>query len=109
LLIENLIENSAIKEMQPNRDYYILVARQSHTYPPAFRWQIMRRGNPMGVRIEGDGFPSYDAARLARRWRISLSSLSERRIRAIDPSWSVGVRPRGAFVRRGRDKCGLAA
>jgi hypothetical protein len=53
-----LIENSAIKEMQPNWGYYILVARQNHTYPPAFRWRIMRRGNPMGVRIEGDGFPS---------------------------------------------------
>ena len=60
-----LIENSAIKEMQPNRGYYISVTRQNHTYPPAWRWRIMRRGNPMGVRIEGDGFPSYDAARLA--------------------------------------------
>jgi hypothetical protein len=60
-----LIENSAITEMQPNRDYYILVARQNHTYPPAFRWQIMRRGEQMGVQIEGDGFPTYLAARLA--------------------------------------------
>jgi len=60
-----LIENSAIKEMQPNRGYYISVTRQNHTYPPAWRWRLMRRGNPMGVRIEGDGFPSYDAARLA--------------------------------------------
>jgi hypothetical protein len=25
----------------------------------------MRRGEPMGVRIEGDGFPTYVAARLA--------------------------------------------
>jgi hypothetical protein len=60
-----LIENSAIKEMQPNRGYYILVARQNHTYPPTFRWQIMRRGEPMGVQIGGDGFPTYLAARLA--------------------------------------------
>jgi hypothetical protein len=59
-----LIENSAIKEMQPNRGYYIL-ARQNHTYPPTFRWQIMRRGKPMGVQIGGDGFPTYLAARLA--------------------------------------------
>ena len=50
--------------MQPNRGYYILVARQV-AYPPAWRWRIMQRGKPMGVRIEGDGFPSYDAARLA--------------------------------------------
>jgi hypothetical protein len=64
-----LIENSAIKEMQPNRGYYILVARQTHTYPPAFRWQIMRRGEPMGVQIGGDGFPTYLAARLAAAGR----------------------------------------
>jgi hypothetical protein len=60
-----LAENSAIKEMQPNRGYYILVARQNDTYPPAFRWQIMRRGEPMGVQIGEDGFPTYLAARLA--------------------------------------------
>jgi len=84
-----------IKEMQPNRGYYILVARQNHTYPPAFRWQIMRRGEPMGVQIGGDGFPpiSPPGWRAAGRWQISLSNLSERRSGAIDPSWSVGARP----------------
>jgi hypothetical protein len=51
--------------MQTNRGYYLMVARHNDTYPPSFRWQIMRRGEPMGVRIEGDGFPSYQAARLA--------------------------------------------
>jgi len=51
--------------MQQNRGYYIVVARQNDTYPPSFRCQIMRRGEPMGVRIEDDGFPSYHAARLA--------------------------------------------
>jgi hypothetical protein len=51
--------------MQTNRGYYIMVARQNDAYPPSFRWQIMRRGEPMGVRIEGDGFPTYVAARLA--------------------------------------------
>jgi hypothetical protein len=51
--------------MQPNRGYCVLVARQIDTYPPAFRWQIMRRGEPMGVQIGDDGFPSYLAARLA--------------------------------------------
>jgi hypothetical protein len=48
-----------------HRGYYLMVARRNVTYPPSFRWQIMRRGEPMGVRIEGDGFPSYQAARLA--------------------------------------------
>jgi hypothetical protein len=48
--------------MQTNRGYYLMVARQNDTYPPAFRWQIMRRGEPMGVQISGDGFPTYLAA-----------------------------------------------
>ena len=62
--------------MQPTRDYYILVARQNHTYPPAFRWQIMRRGEPMGVQIEGGGFSTYDAARLAGK--LALASFVEK-------------------------------
>jgi hypothetical protein len=48
-----------------HRDYFIMVARQNDTYPPSFRWQIMRRGEPMGVRIEGGGFTTYVAARPA--------------------------------------------
>jgi hypothetical protein len=36
----------------------------------------MRRGKPMGVQIEGGGFTTYAAARLAGgRLRIFLSSL----------------------------------
>jgi hypothetical protein len=41
-----------------------LVARQV-AYPPAWRWRIMQRGKLMGVQIGGDGFPTYDVARLA--------------------------------------------
>jgi hypothetical protein len=78
-----LIENSAIKEMQPNRGYYISVTRQNHTYPPAWRWRLMRRGNPMGVRIEGDGFPSYDAARLAGN--LALADFLEQLEREKNP------------------------
>jgi hypothetical protein len=47
-----------------HRGYYILATRQI-AYPPAWRWRIMRRGKAMGVRIEGGGFSTYDAARLA--------------------------------------------
>jgi hypothetical protein len=54
-----------------HRDYFIMVARQNDTYPPSFRWQIMRRGEPMGVRIEGGGFTTYVAARLAGGGRFS--------------------------------------
>jgi hypothetical protein len=44
--------------------YYIRAARET-AFPPSWRWRIMRRGKPMGVRIEGGGFSTYDAARLA--------------------------------------------
>jgi hypothetical protein len=44
--------------------YFVITTRKS-TYPPSWSWRILRRGKPMGVRIEGGGFGSYDAARLA--------------------------------------------
>jgi len=44
-----------------HRGYYVMATRQT-SYPPSWRWRIMRRGKPMGVRIEGGGFSSYDAA-----------------------------------------------
>jgi hypothetical protein len=47
-----------------HRGYYVMATRQTD-YPTSWRWRIMRRGKPMGVQIEGDGFSSYHAARLA--------------------------------------------
>jgi hypothetical protein len=46
--------------------YYVLATRMA-TFPPSWRWRIVRRGKPMGVRIEGGGFTTYEAARLAGR------------------------------------------
>ena len=46
--------------------YYVVAIRES-AYPPSWRWQIVRRGKPMGVRIDGRGFTTYQAARLAGR------------------------------------------
>jgi hypothetical protein len=46
--------------------YYVVATRES-AYPPSWRWQIVRRGKPMGVRIDGRGFTTYQAARLAGR------------------------------------------
>ena len=47
-----------------NHSYYVIAIRQT-AYPPSWRWRIVRRGKPMGVRIEGSGFTTYEAARLA--------------------------------------------
>jgi hypothetical protein len=46
--------------------YYVMATRES-AYPPSRRWRIVRRGKPMGVRIEGGGFTTYEAARMAGR------------------------------------------
>jgi len=43
--------------------YYVMATRES-AYPPSWRWRVVRRGKPMGVRIEGGGFTTYEAARL---------------------------------------------
>jgi hypothetical protein len=45
-----------------NKGYFVMTHRES-TYPPSWRWRIVRRGEPMGLHIEGRGFSSYDAAR----------------------------------------------
>jgi hypothetical protein len=61
-----LTGNSALAMIQNlnHRGYYVMAIRET-AYPPSWRWRIMRRGKPMGVRIEGGGFSTYDAARLA--------------------------------------------
>jgi hypothetical protein len=48
-----------------NNSGYFAMANRESIYPPSWRWRIVRRGRPMGVRIEGRGFSTYDAARIA--------------------------------------------
>jgi hypothetical protein len=49
---------------------YYLMATCQKTYPPSWRWRIVRCGKPMGVRIEG-GVSTYDAARLAGKLELA--------------------------------------
>jgi hypothetical protein len=55
--------------------YYIRATRET-AYPPSWRWRIMQRGKPMGVQIEGGGFATYEAARLAGK--LALEDFLER-------------------------------
>jgi hypothetical protein len=50
--------------------YYVRETRET-AHPPSWRRRIMRRGEPMGVRIEGGGFSTYDAARLAGKFALA--------------------------------------
>jgi hypothetical protein len=52
-----------LKKFNP-RSYCVVAARET-AYPPSWRWRIVRRGEPMGGQIEGGGFSSHHAARLA--------------------------------------------
>lgn len=63
--------------------YYVLATREA-TYPPSWRWRIIRRGNPMGIRLEASGFSSYEAARFAGRVALTdfLDELESERSRA---------------------------
>jgi len=53
-----------------HRGYYVMATRQT-AHPPSWRLRIVRRGKPMGVRIEGGGFSNYDMARLAGRQALA--------------------------------------
>ena len=62
--------------------YYVLATRKA-TFPPSWRLRIIRRGKPMGVRIEGGGFTTYEAARLvgSRALADFLDKLERERLR----------------------------
>jgi hypothetical protein len=51
-----------------HRGYYVMATRQT-TYPPSWRWRIVRRGKPMGVRVEGGGFPAMTRPGWLANWR----------------------------------------
>jgi hypothetical protein len=62
--------NLAMIQKLNHRGYYVMATRQT-AYPPSWRWRIVRRGEPMGVQIEGGGFSTYDAARLAGKLELA--------------------------------------
>ena len=52
------------------RSYYAMVIRQM-TFPPLWLWRIVRRGKAMGVQVEGGGFTTLVAARLAGKLALA--------------------------------------
>jgi hypothetical protein len=71
------------------RNYYVMIQRdQSDIH--LWRWRIERRGEPMGVSLEGGGFVSYNTAVMAGRG--ALDEFLERLERESDPP-SRGVSP----------------
>jgi hypothetical protein len=60
-----------------NRGYYVMAIREAAD-PPSWRWRIVRRGKPMGVRSKAVAFLAIrqHISLAAGRWWISLSSLS---------------------------------
>jgi hypothetical protein len=66
--------NLAMTQKLNHRGYYVMATRQ-RAYPPSWRWRIVRRGEPMGVQIEGGGFTTYDAARQAGK--VALADFLE--------------------------------
>ena len=44
-------------------DYFVVTKRGGR--PGAWAWEIQRRSKPIGVRLDGDGFESEFAAKLA--------------------------------------------
>jgi hypothetical protein len=64
------------------RNYYVMIQRD----PPdihLWRWRIERRGEPMGVSLEGRGLISYNAAVMAGR--RELDEFLERLEREAEP------------------------
>jgi flavin reductase (DIM6/NTAB) family NADH-FMN oxidoreductase RutF len=45
-------------------DYYVITARRGE-YPERWSWEILRKSNPLGIKMTGDGFQSEMAAQFA--------------------------------------------
>jgi hypothetical protein len=85
--------NLAMIEKLNHRGYYIRATRET-AYPSSWRWRIIRRGKPMGVRIEGGGFTTYDAARLAGK--LALTNFIEQ----LELDELIDIRPLNCGSRR---------
>jgi hypothetical protein len=58
------LDSTAMVRDRDDWGYYVRAIRDL-THPPSWRCRIIRRGNPMGVLLEAEGFSSYEAARFA--------------------------------------------
>ena len=59
----------------PINDYYVVTSRRG-VYPDRWTWEILRKSQPLGIKMTGDGFQSDTAAQFAGK-RALADFLSE--------------------------------
>jgi hypothetical protein len=70
------------------RNYYVVIHRDPSDIHLC-RWRVERKGEPMGVSLEGRGFISYNTAVMAARER-SMNFLSDSNERLDHPAATTG-------------------
>ena len=58
----------------PN-DYYVVTSRRGQQ-PERWSWEILRKSNPLGIKMTGDGYQSDTAAKFAGK-RVLAEFLAE--------------------------------
>jgi hypothetical protein len=64
-------------QINPN-DYYVVTSGQGES-PDRWSWEIRRKSKPLGVKMTGDGYQSYQAAQFAGKRALAdfLNALSK--------------------------------
>jgi flavin reductase (DIM6/NTAB) family NADH-FMN oxidoreductase RutF len=62
----------------PLNDYYVVTARRGQQ-PERWSWEILRKSNPLGIKMTGEGYHSDAAAQIAGKQALAefLTDLSK--------------------------------